>query len=52
VLYEDGMPVAALVANKPQWLIEGDLAQQRRWYNALLRRPEPDGTSDVTYVHR
>jgi len=52
VLYEDGMPVAALVANKPQWLIEGDLAQQRRWYNALLRRPEPDGTSDVSYVHR
>ena len=52
VLYEDGIPVAALVANKPQWLIEGDLVQQRRWYNALLRRPEPDGTSDVTYVHR
>ena len=52
VLYEDGVPVAALVANKPQWLIEGDLAQQRRWYNALLRRPEPDGTSDVAYVHR
>lgn len=52
VLYEDGMPVAALVAHKPQWLIESDLTQQRRWYNALLRRPEPDGTSDVTYVHR
>jgi len=52
VLYEDGMPVAAWVAGKPQWLIEGDLAQQRRWYNALLRRPEPDGTSGVTYVHR
>jgi ATP-dependent Lhr-like helicase len=50
VLYEDGMPVAALVANKPQWLVEGDLAQQRRWYNALLRRPEPDGTSDVSYI--
>ncbi|GGA31638.1 DEAD/DEAH box helicase [Dyella nitratireducens] len=52
VLYEDGVPVAAWVANKPQWLIEGDLVQQRRWFNALLRRPEPDGTSDVTYVHR
>jgi ATP-dependent Lhr-like helicase len=52
VLYEDGVPVAALVGNRPQWLIEGDLAQQRRWYNALLRRAEPDGTSDVTYVHR
>ncbi|RUL75263.1 DEAD/DEAH box helicase [Dyella choica] len=52
VLYEDGVAVAALVANKPQWLIEGDLTQQRRWYNALLRRPEPDGTSDVTYAHR
>ncbi|RDS81532.1 DEAD/DEAH box helicase [Dyella psychrodurans] len=52
VLYEDGIPVAALVANKPQWLAESDLTQQRRWYNALLRRPEPDGTSDVSYVHR
>jgi ATP-dependent Lhr-like helicase len=52
VLYEDGMPVAALVANKPQWLIESDLAQQRRWHNALLRRPEPDGTSDVSYLRR
>ncbi|GLQ45145.1 ATP-dependent DNA helicase [Dyella lipolytica] len=52
VLYEDGVPVAALVANKPQWLIESDLAQQRRWFNALLRRPEPDGTSDVSYVRR
>ncbi|RUL63413.1 DEAD/DEAH box helicase [Dyella dinghuensis] len=52
VLYEDGMPVAALVANKPQWLIESDLTQQRRWFNALLRRPEPDGTSDVSYVRR
>ncbi|WP_233843811.1 DEAD/DEAH box helicase [Dyella sp. 2HG41-7] len=50
VLYEDGIPVAALVANKPQWLIEGDLTQQRRWYNALLRRPEPDGSSDVSYL--
>ena len=52
LLYEDGVPVAAFVANKPQWLIEGDLAQQRRWYNALLRRPEPDGTSDISYVRR
>jgi ATP-dependent helicase Lhr and Lhr-like helicase len=52
VLYEDGMPVAALVANKPQWLIDSDLAQQRRWFNALLRRPEPDGTSDISYVRR
>ncbi|GLQ97876.1 DEAD/DEAH box helicase [Dyella mobilis] len=52
VLYEDGMPVAALVANKPQWLIDSDLVQQRRWFNALLRRPEPDGTSDVSYVRR
>ncbi|GLQ50855.1 DEAD/DEAH box helicase [Dyella flava] len=52
VLYEDGMPVAALVSSKPQWLIDSDLAQQRRWFNALLRRPEPDGTSDVSYVRR
>jgi ATP-dependent helicase Lhr and Lhr-like helicase len=52
VLYEDGVPVAALVANKPQWLIDSDLVQQRRWFNALLRRPEPDGTSDISYVRR
>lgn len=42
VLYQDGVPVAALVANKPQWLAEGDGTQQQRWRNALLRRPEPD----------
>ncbi|MGC1549877.1 MAG: DEAD/DEAH box helicase [Rhodanobacter sp.] len=38
VLYEDGVPVAALVANKTQWLIESDTTQQQRWRNALLRR--------------
>lgn len=42
VLYEDGVPVAALVANKPQWLIEATKEQQQRWHHALLRRPEPD----------
>lgn len=42
VLYEDGVPVAALVANKPQWLIEADAMQQQRWRNALLRRPDQD----------
>jgi len=42
VLYEDGVPVAALVASKPQWLIEGDSAKQPHWRNLLLRRPEPD----------
>jgi ATP-dependent Lhr-like helicase len=52
VLYEDGMPVAALVANKPQWLIDSDLTQQRRWFNALLRRVEPDGASDISYLRR
>ncbi|MGO4701946.1 DEAD/DEAH box helicase [Dyella sp. 2RAB6] len=40
VLYEDGVAVAALVANKPQWLVEADSAQQQRWKNALLRRAE------------
>uniref|UniRef100_UPI00224DBB28 DEAD/DEAH box helicase n=1 Tax=Dyella silvatica TaxID=2992128 RepID=UPI00224DBB28 len=44
VLYEDGIPVAALVANKPQWLIEGDALQQQRWRHALLRRPDQDAT--------
>jgi len=39
VLYEDGVPVAALVANKPQFLQEADGATQQRWRNALLRRP-------------
>jgi ATP-dependent Lhr-like helicase len=38
VLYEDGVPVAALVANKPQFLQEADGAAQQRWRNALLRR--------------
>ncbi|WP_414655900.1 DEAD/DEAH box helicase [Frateuria sp.] len=38
VLYEDGVPVAALVANKPQFLQEADGATQQRWRNALLRR--------------
>ena len=42
ILYEDGIAVAALVASKPQWLIESDGEQQQRWRNALLRRPEPD----------
>ena len=39
VLYEDGVAVAALVANKPQWLVESDTRQQQLWRNALLRRP-------------
>ncbi|SFR95250.1 ATP-dependent helicase Lhr and Lhr-like helicase [Dyella sp. OK004] len=42
VLYEDGVPVAALVASKPQWLVEASKEQQQRWHHALLRRPEPD----------
>ncbi len=41
ILYEDGVAVAALVANKPQWLIEADSERQQHWRNALLRRPEP-----------
>lgn len=45
VLYEDGVPVAALVANKPQFLLDADGASQQRWRNALLRRAgsEPQG---------
>jgi ATP-dependent Lhr-like helicase len=45
VLYEDGVPVAALVANKPQFLQEADAATQQRWRHALLRRAgsEPHG---------
>ena len=39
MLYEDGVAVAALVANKPQWLVESDTRQQQLWRNALLRRP-------------
>ena len=42
VLYEDGVAVAALVASKPQWLVEADSAQQQRWKHALLRRVEPE----------
>ncbi|RAO74526.1 DEAD/DEAH box helicase [Dyella jiangningensis] len=40
VLYEDGVAVAAWVANKPQWLIESTSAQQQHWRNALLRRTD------------
>jgi ATP-dependent Lhr-like helicase len=45
VLYEDGVPVAALVANKPQFLQDADGATQQRWRSALLRRAgsEPHG---------
>ncbi|WP_267226174.1 DEAD/DEAH box helicase [Dyella silvae] len=42
VLYEDGVPVAAWVANKPQWLTESTPAQQQHWRNALLRRADAD----------
>ena len=45
VLYEDGVAVAALVANKPQWLAEADSAAQQRWKSALLRRAEHDAAS-------
>nr|WP_199044323.1 DEAD/DEAH box helicase [Dyella sp. ASV24] len=41
VLYEDGVPVAAWVANKPQWLVESTPTQQQHWRNALLRRSDP-----------
>ncbi|WP_114241438.1 DEAD/DEAH box helicase [Dyella sp. C9] len=42
VLYEDGVPVAAWVANKPQWLVESTTEQQQHWRNALLRRADHD----------
>ncbi|MET0330026.1 MAG: ATP-dependent DNA helicase, partial [Dyella sp.] len=38
VLYQDGIPVAALVANQPQWLLEPDATQRPRWQQALQRR--------------
>ncbi|RDD80845.1 Lhr family helicase, partial [Dyella tabacisoli] len=47
VLYEDGVAVAALVANKPQWLIESDAVQHQRWRNALLRRAGHDAGLDA-----
>lgn len=40
VLYEDGVPVAALLANRPQFLAEADGAAQARWRAALRRRPD------------
>jgi ATP-dependent Lhr-like helicase len=43
VLYEDGAAVAAMVANKPQWLVESTTTQQQQWRNALLRRADVDG---------
>ncbi|WP_049624063.1 hypothetical protein, partial [Frateuria defendens] len=43
VLYEDGVPVAALVANKPQILQEAEGATQQRWRHALLRRAGSGG---------
>jgi len=43
ILYEDGVPVAAMVASKPEWLVEADATQQQRWRNALLRRTDHDG---------
>lgn len=43
VLYEDGAAVAAMVANKPQWLVESTTTQQQQWRNALLRRADADG---------
>jgi ATP-dependent Lhr-like helicase len=42
VLYEDGVAVAALVASKPQWLVDASPAQQQHWRNALLGRAEHD----------
>jgi ATP-dependent Lhr-like helicase len=40
VLYEDGVAVAALVANKPQWLAEADVSRQQHWRQVLSRRPD------------
>ncbi|MGA0587613.1 DEAD/DEAH box helicase [Dyella sp. KRB-257] len=35
ILFEDGIAVAARVAGKLQWLVEGDADQQQRWRAAL-----------------
>ena len=51
VLYEDGVAVAALVANKPQWLIEGDGEQQQRWKHALLRHAITDERTSHAAAH-
>jgi ATP-dependent Lhr-like helicase len=50
VLYEDGVPVAAWVANKPQWLIESTSAQQQHWRNALLRRTDTQHLTADTHA--
>jgi ATP-dependent Lhr-like helicase len=42
ILYEDGVVVAALVANKTQWLADATPEQQQHWRNALLRRTDHD----------
>ncbi|WP_329741868.1 DEAD/DEAH box helicase [Dyella sp. A6] len=35
ILFEDGVPVAAWVSGKVQWLVEGSAEQQRRWREVL-----------------
>ncbi|MDG2538458.1 DEAD/DEAH box helicase [Dyella jiangningensis] len=50
VLYEDGVAVAAWVANKPQWLIESTSTQQQHWRNALLRRADAQHLTADTHV--
>jgi ATP-dependent Lhr-like helicase len=47
VLYEDGVAVAALVANKPQFLLEAEGATRQRWLHALLRRADPPASLGV-----
>ncbi|WP_201315191.1 DEAD/DEAH box helicase [Dyella sp. EPa41] len=50
VLYEDGVPVAAWVASKPQWLVESTSAQQQHWRNALLRRADTQHLTADTHA--
>ena len=38
LLYRDGVPLAVLVAGKPQWLVELDMPEQEAVRRALLRR--------------
>ncbi len=35
ILFEDGVPVAAWMSGKMQWLVEGDAERQLRWRGAL-----------------
>ena len=47
ILFEDGIAVAAKVAGKLQWLVEGDAEQQSRW----RRRLSINGPASRAWAH-